>query len=312
MVVISDPVSTYAGAVRQGEGVPTWVKRAGLLILALVSLGWSMVEWRWAGALVWGLTVSAGLAAWRALKCSYVQVAEKEVAVVYNASRRAFSRFLPPGRYWLLPGVEKVVGVISTRPRVEGGECRSHTAEGIAVTVRWKATYHLDPLAAADGLRPNMARTLRRNPEAIVGTHAPNCIQHLLESHPVAELHAAGMQRRLENRLRGLVGERLRPFGFVVHRVILDEIQLPEPVGAAIEAAYTRKLQAQAEAQSLAIRQAAIRAFTPEDIQRLIELERLRVLESRPGETRVLLGQYHPVISDHETIQWPLAAQAAK
>ena len=155
-------------------------------------------------------------------------------------------------------------------------------------------------------LRSNMASTMRHKPAAILESQVQNCIQHLLETMSLDDLQARGIQMRLENRLRRLIATHLRSYGYVIHRVALDEFHFPEAVSNAIQQAYTRVLDAHADAQALAIRQQAIRSFTKEDVNRLMELEQLRMLENRVGTTHVVLGQYHPVPQE-STIQSPTA-----
>jgi hypothetical protein len=257
-----------------------------------------------------------GMSLFWILPKAYVRVPEKEVAVVYNASVKSFSRFLSAGGHWLVPGLQVIKSHISTSPQVEDASCGALTVGGITVMVDWKVTYSLDPLSAAPELRVNMARILAQNPQDLVCTHASHVIQHTLGHYTVEELCRLGMPGRLETRMGRLIKERLLPYGILVKRLILLDIVLPDRVQAAIEAAFERRLQADAEAQALAIRQRAIRAFTREDIRRQLELEQLRVMEAKQGDAVMLVEtrSYHPQIKDQppDPLQaWRLAEEAS-
>lgn len=292
--MISEPISTYPGNVLRKDKIAS-LPRALSAVSSVMWLGWCVISWSWAGVIIWLLSLFWVLVAILVIVHSHVYVAEKEVAVVYNRQQRAFNRFLPAGRHWLKPGLEAVLGIISLRPSVVGGSCSAHSAEGISLEVDWKVTYQLDPFMIEPSLRSNMARTMRHKSAALLESHTQSCIQHLLETISLDDLRAKGNQRRLENKLRGLIASRLRSFGYVIHRITLDKLHLPGAVDQAIQQAYTRIVSAQADAQALAIRQQAIRSFTSEDVSRLMELEQLRMLENRVGATNVVLGQYHPM-----------------
>ena len=280
-------------------------------IITLSLLAGILYYWGWLALLVVVLLGLSGLSVGYIIDKFYIQVPEKDVAVVFRSEAHSYSRFLPPGRHWLRPGMEKIVDSISTRPKAVKGECQAHTAGGITVQIKWQVTYSLNPMKIETGLQSNMARTLPNKSQNLLNTHVPNAIQHLLERYTTETLYQPGAQRRLERLLRDQIYERLRPYGFAISRVILLETNLPPRVRQAIEAAYERKLQAQVEAQVMAIRQQTIRAFTQQDIQRLLELEQLHVLEHKPGDAWVVFDSLKSQLQTQEPAPaWNILSKA--
>lgn len=268
-----------------------YVARWLWFLLLLIGFWFANTAFGWQLAFALVLVFALDVALWRLLRRAYVHVAEKETAVVYDLSKRAFSRFLPPGRHWLLPGIEVVQAVMSTRPQAATGSCAAHFAGGIPVHVGWKTTFALSPHSIAPDLRANMAATLVKNPVSLVETHLPNIIRHTLAACSVDQIFAPGALSHLENRLRSRLRERLDKFGFVLHNVLVEDLQVSAAVRQAVEAAYITRLQAQTETLTLGARRAALRAYSAQEFEWMVQLERLRVLGTRPGDTHVIMEE---------------------
>ncbi|MBK8987326.1 MAG: hypothetical protein IPM39_14825 [Chloroflexi bacterium] len=230
---------------------------------------------------VTGLLVVASLMVlvpWLVNKYLWVRVPALSTGLVYNVETKAFSRFLLPGRHWLRP-LEHVQKMAPIAPSFVSGECgRAQTNGGVTVAAKWSLAYCLNPTAVDEELQPNVANMLLKSIEPLLHTHVNNCITYLFDQHTVETVCDQGARQRLERELRGLVAERLAPFGVQTYRVILKSIVLPAEVMAAVEAAHKQELLAHSEARALERLHQAVSKFSDNDMERLLQLRQLQEL----------------------------------
>lgn len=225
-----------------------------------------------AAAVLGTLVLLAGFVLRRAL----VHIPDMEVGVVVGGPQGAFQRFLPPGRHWLLPFVERLAATISTAPGSLANVSHGVVVSGgLSLSVAWNLSYTLDPFQIPAPQAGKLARTLPRKTAVLAANHMHNVIQHVLGELTLDDLCQPGVHRRLERQVRQAAAERLAPFGIGVSRVMIGAIELPAHVRQALEAAQERRLQAEQEARALARLQQAVSQFSDTDMQRLLELERL-------------------------------------
>ncbi len=250
--------------------------RAILGVSSVVVGGSLAAGWQTAGivaALVFLLSLSMIIA-----RVALVRVPELSVAVVYNRESAAFSRLLPGGRHWLRPFVEQVQAVIPLGAETAMSACQAYTSGGVALTVRWQATFQIEPLSLSRDLQAKLALKLARKSRLMVQSHVNNCLQLVLSHYTIADLFAGGGRGRLERAVRQAAAEQLTPLGLAVQRVTIQEMELPAQVQSTLAAAHERAVQTESEALALAHLQKVISQFSDSDMQRLAELERLRVL----------------------------------
>ena len=234
--------------------------------------------------IIWG-TVGMGLTAvftltlsllWYLYQWSYVRVPEMEVAVIYHTERRSFSRFLPPGRHRLTPFLEQIVATISTAPTsVKGLSKGVQTIGGIALNIEWSLTYSLNPFKAAATNWPKLARSLPQQSAGIAQKYMNNSLQHIIGEYTIEHLIQPGAHKRLERQAKQLVAERLAALGFETTSVMIGAIEMPLHIKKALEAAHEHRLQMETEAKGLARMQQVVSQFSEDDMQRLMELERI-------------------------------------
>ncbi|MCB8944907.1 MAG: SPFH domain-containing protein [Ardenticatenaceae bacterium] len=234
--------------------------------------------------ILWGLTgmgVTAVLLTslfliWYLYQWSYIRVPEMEIAVVYHAERRAFSRFLPTGHHRLTPFLEEVVETISTAPTsVKGCSQGLQTIGGISLSVDWSLTYSLNPFKTDPASWPKLARSLPTKAAVIAQNFMNNSLQHIIGEYTIEHLTQPGTHKRLERQVKELVAQRLAVLGFEIASVMIGAIELPPHVKKALEAAHEHHLQMETEAKGLARMQQVISQFSEGDMQRLMELERI-------------------------------------
>lgn len=231
--------------------------------------------WMWVSGL-FTLALTIGLVLWYNAS---VRIPEMEIGVVYNTQTQAFLRFLMPGHHWIMPLIERVESTISTAPETLSGKTQGIQAiGGISLTIEWAMAYSLDPLKIPADNKAKMARALPRKTATIGQKHMHNVLQHVIGEYTVAQLVAPGAHKRLERTVRQLIASRLNSLGFVVTRVMIGAIDMPDHVRTALEAVQERQMQTENEAQALARLHQAVSQFSEADMQRLMELERIHRL----------------------------------
>lgn len=214
--------------------------------------------------------------AWQIGRAAYVCVPEMETAVVHSAGGR-FVRFLPPGGHWLRPFAEYVTTAIPTdSTTVQGRTAGLQTIGGLSMGIEWRLSYTLNVFQVSPERQPKVARLLARNPASTVRSHLGNVLQHIVGDYTIEQLTMPGAHRQLEAQARAAIDRRLRPLGFEVSRVMIGAMEMPPHVKSALEAVHERQMQAENEAKALSLLQQVVSQFSDADMQRLIELERIR------------------------------------
>jgi regulator of protease activity HflC (stomatin/prohibitin superfamily) len=232
------------------------------------------------------LLTAVALVVWYLRRVALVQVPETEVAVVYADGGRRFVRFLTAGNHWLRPFREQVGDFITTdATAVQGRTTGLQTVGGIAVTVEWRLAYEVNLAQVPPGKQFKAARTHTGKAPAIIRSHVGNVLQHIVSEYSLEHLTRTGAPKQLEAEVKTAVAQRLHVLGFAISRVMVNAIELPPHVKSALEAAHERQMQAEHEALALARLQRVVSQFSDADMQRLIELERIRHL----GQHSVIL-----------------------
>ena len=244
---------------------------SGALLGGSLAAGWQTVGL--VAALIFVLSLGIIIA-----RVSLVRVPEQSVAVVYNGERQAFSRLLPSGRRWLRPFVEEVRATIPLGSETAMSACQAYTSGGVPLTVRWQATFQIEPQSLSRELQARLALKLARKNKIIVQSHVNNSLQLALSHYTIHDLFAGGERGRLERAVRQAAAEQLAISGITVQRVTIQEMELPAQVQSTLAAAHERAVQTESEARALAYLQKVISPFSDSDMPRLAELERLRVM----------------------------------
>ncbi len=257
---------------------------AGLSILSTIIAG-----------TLWGITgfiATAALITFAGIWFTYkksakITVGEMEVAVVYKNDGKNFARFLPAGTHWINPIEEQISEVITTAGQsVRGQSKQAQTIGGLPIQVNWVAQFALTPLKIEKAVAPKMARALPSKAAAIAKQHVDNITHHVIGEHTMEQLCQPGIQQKLERRIRQLAKTRLESLGFNISRIMIEAIHMPKHVVKALEAAHERELQAEQEARALERLHRVVSRFSDEEMQRLMELERIHTL-GRNGVTMV-------------------------
>jgi len=209
-------------------------------------------------------------------RTAYVRVPEMETAVVQTTGGR-FVRFLPAGGHWLRPFAERVSATIATdSTTIQGRTGGLQTIGGLTIAIDWRLSYNLNVFQVPADKQAKVARTLLRNPTNTVRNHLGNVLQHIVGEYTIEQLTLPGAHKQLEAQAKAAIGQRLRPLGFEVGRVMIGALEMPPHVKSALEAVHERQMQAENEAKALALLQQVVSQFSDADMQRLIELERIR------------------------------------
>lgn len=273
-------------------------------VIISVALAGAYIGWTGVGVVIVALLLA--LSAWLVEQYIWVRIPEMEMAVVFNRETGAFARFLLPGRHLVKFPLERITAVISLAPGNVSGVCRGAQSNGgIPVTVHWKVVYVLNPERMNPDLHARLARSLPEHMDALLGSHAGNCVQRLINEQTVEMLSSGGAQQRLERELRARLVNRLMPFGIQVYRAMLTGIELPPGVQATLEKAHEREVYAASEARSLERLQEAVSRFSDEEMARLLKLKELHELGQHgvamPIWPTVLSGDYQRAPRETDT-----------
>ena len=252
-----------------------------------------------------------------------VLIDETEIGVIFNRFNNSFSRFVvspdpeparrlqrrhrpgwvPIGRrififndpyHIRLSWFEEVQSTIPKKPQTAKGKLENvRTADGIPISISWKASYMIDIKRITPKIEHIMARVLPEYADKIVTSKVERAIKHLVELRSIrtlyemSELQEYGALQGLEQEICQRLNRQLSQpvnFGFkelTSTDIALGPIEVPAKVEKALELAHQRKIQTEMVAQALERLQQAVSGFSNEDIRRLSELERLRILDDK-------------------------------
>ena len=216
---------------------------------------------------------------------AHFTLGELEAALVVHRGTGNFVRFLSPGSHWIDPFTETVKTSIplasqSVKHTSEGIQ----TAGGIPAKVSFRAGYSIEPNKIAGKNLPKMARALGGKLDGMVQKRVTASLQHIVGEITTQEITAQGAIKRLERQVKQLCRAKLDDKGVKINEIVIESIQLPKHVRESLEAAHERELFAEQEARILERLHQVIGSFTDQEMERLIELERIQTL-GRNGVT---------------------------
>lgn len=293
------------------------VKVAGLVVIgAAILLAVGYVWGETTGFIAAAVVVLLLLGVVSSLLTSYVFLNEMEVGVVFdrhgkfvcfldNDYGRIYPRpanakpyedqTLPPKRsqplvrHHINPALEVVRGKLR-KGSFEASSVSNdvRTKEGIPVTIPWSVSFRIEVLRIQPGIEYKMARALPENAAKMVAGRMQQIIQHAVGQKSIEELYAtpdsAGAIQKLEDEVRHQLLTKAKAIGLTgiaAHDLKIGPIELPRQIEATLRIAHQRYLYTSTVAKSLNALREVIAAFSPEDIQRLTELERLRILDEK-------------------------------
>ncbi len=235
----------------------------------------------------WLIFIPAVLIIWMAFsyfRAAEIIVGELEVGVIFVRRTKNFSRFLSPGTHFINPITEYCSGMISTGTQNASGMLDNlRTVEGIPVSVGYSVSFSVDPFTILPGIEPKMARALPKAASKIVTGKVAHSLRHLIEEKSIVDLYKENAIKELEDEARGIISERSKILGIKPissSQMKLGPVRMPEQVEDALKMDYERKLQTGTSIDALEKLHAVVSKFEEKDMQRLSELERLRIVEN--------------------------------
>jgi hypothetical protein len=177
----------------------------------------------WIIAVLWAVTLAICTGVFFR-KC-FLKVPAHQIAVIHDQKRAVFSGFLHPGRYLLLPGVEKVSGWISTAQNSATGVCQARTADGYRVSLTWVIRFYLDPNIVGPGLQPAMAQILTADPLKMARSYINVCLQRVTERISWQDLRQGNLHHRLKCQSVNTVARCLALYGIQVDEIAVETIR---------------------------------------------------------------------------------------
>lgn len=233
----------------------------------------------WLGVILVVMAVIAAASAWFIQKEGKIVVPELTMGAIYQRKGDRFLRFVEPGTHWINPATEILGELISTGGQTTNAHTKGIQAiGGLTLEVEWALAYSLEPDKLTAAMRPKMARALPSKSAAIAKQHLNNCLHHVIGDYTMEQLCEPGIHRKLEREVRQLARTRLEPMGYNIARVMIEAVHMPKQVMQALEAAHQRDMQAENEARALERLQKVVSQFSKDDMDRLMELERIHIM----------------------------------
>lgn len=208
----------------------------------------------------------------------------------YDDNTLPKKRAKPLNRHKINPAREVLKSTLSKGAIQASGTCAQvRTKEGIPITVPWQVSFRIEVLRILPGLEYKMARVLPDYAANLMTGRITQVIQHLVGRKTIKELYAStdandGAIKRLEDEIRQELLQRTKAIGvtgIAPHNLKIGPIQLPAEIENGLRAAYQRTIHTEMVAEALGTLRQAISAFTQEDMDRLTELERLRIIDEK-------------------------------
>ncbi len=187
-------------------------------------------------------------------------------------------------KHFINPFTEELKDTIKKGSYNGGGEADDlRTKEGIPVTIKWKFGFRLDVTKIKPGIEYKMGRALPQNADNMIRGKALHSLRHIIEQMSITELHQEDARKRLEEKLRLTTLPKIEFFGVIGvnpnNQVQIESITMPPGIEKALHTAHQRRLQTETVTEALNALRDAIRDYKDEDMARLAELERLRIID---------------------------------
>jgi len=210
-----------------------------------------------------------------------------------------------PYHHFINPLSEIVTGRITKKSFSASGTLEDlRTREGIPVTISFDIDFKVILTRIKPGLELKMARGLPVAASNMVKGRARHALRHIIENKSVADLYRLDAIKTLETELREEVSDRAAVFGvepIVPNDMKLGPIKIPYDVQKAIEATHERELQTETAVKALEQIKQAINEYEDKDIERLAELERLRILDQHGGTLSYEMSSLRKTIEKNKT-----------
>jgi hypothetical protein len=264
---------------------------------------------------------------------AYILVDEMDAAVIFYKSTNNFAYFIDsapseviaPGRpynlhntrflnrrfrrddyhHYINPFKERVEDRVTKRPlSVSETTSDIRTKEGVPVKIKWSVGYNLDVTLINPGIEYKIARALPNFHSNMIKGRVVHALLYMIEQKNVTELYTTDAIKKLEVELRHEVTKRAQGLGFkdiAQNDVKVFPVQVPYEVQKAIEAAHERELQTETAVKALEQIKRAINEYDDQDIERLAELERLRILDQHGGTLSYEMSNLRKTIEKNKT-----------
>jgi regulator of protease activity HflC (stomatin/prohibitin superfamily) len=138
--------------------------------------------------------------------------------------------------------------------------------------------YKIKPFSLPEDKQVSLAKKLAEKGKIITQSQVGHVVQEVMSAYTMDELFAPGGRTRFERDVQRNAKAKLGEFGIEVQSVMVVTLEMPANVKASLEEAHERAVQTESEAKALSRLHQVISQFTDKDMERLAELERLRML----------------------------------
>ena len=253
---------------------------------------------------------------------SYISLNEMEVGVVFNrkgnfvcfldndygriepGKPRPRKRAKPLSRHSINPYEERLTNIMTkSSQKGEGTLDKVRTIEGIPIKIKYAVSFKIIAMNIPAGMEFKMARGLPTKAPGMVSGKASKALAHLIETKSIHDLYrvpgateGAGSLQKLENELREIMIEKTKVYGADIGKndVKLGPVELPDGFETALQSKFQKELQTETLVDGLTQLRKAISEYEEDDIKRLSDLVRLRILDE----------QNEPLMVTESIIDW--------
>lgn len=189
--------------------------------------------------------------------------------------------------------INRATEVVKARLRkgsfdASGTAANIRTREGIPINIPWLVSFRIEVWRIRPGIDYKMARALPANADKMVAGRMMQILQHVVGQKSIQELYATpgdnSAIQQLEDEVRTQLLTRARAIGITgiaSNDLKIGPIEVPGKIETTLRDAHQRLIYADTLANALQRLQQAVHAFSPDDMERLTELERLRIIDEK-------------------------------
>ncbi len=296
----------------------SWVIGVGLAAAAALLLSLYQLL-GWTGPVISLASILGLIAVYFAKRLFYVYIGELEYGVVFRRRSGNFSRFLDPGPHLLNPFTERLSpDRITRKSQTAKATTKVRTKEGIVVEITWAVSFKVNVHFIKKVIRHKLARTLPKSADKVVAGKTIQSLRHIVEQKSVVALYRRDATKELEHQLCDQVNARLQlrhtqalsdngvsPIpprnedesisGLGIEDIPWRDVQvfaieMPPEVERALKVDNQRRLETMTTVNALNRLQTAVANFSDTDIERLAQLERMRILDKDGKSLTYLLA----------------------
>lgn len=165
-----------------------------------------------------------GILVWFFIRKYHLAVPTDQYAIVENLRKGGQLKFRSRGHSFLIPGMEKVVGFVSTNITTITGLCQVYLKDSYEVKFKWTVDINLNPTTIDYGIHPSMTKILLTSPSRMIDKFVCQCLGRIGERYTLTSLQRSDNKSRMVDQTAIAITKYLSGYGFVLVDIDVDII----------------------------------------------------------------------------------------